>query len=435
MESAVLSVLNKHCPPGATLAVGLSGGEDSMCLISVLLRVWDKSRIKAVHVQHGIRGRSALSDAEFTEKFCRENGITLYRFDADIPSVAKRSGLSVESAARQYRKEVFERILSEKKADFIVLAHHLLDQAESVYMHVFRGSGAGGLKGMSECDGKYLRPLIAVEKSEINEYVRLSEIAYCTDETNSDTAYNRNFIRNKVIPLVSARYDAVSAAIRLAALAKADDDFIYSLVDNNDFVTGENRCTFSVKNLIKPYALASRYALTAMKKAGLTVDVEKKHVDGVISLAEMQNGKKIALPHGYEAAKEYDRIAVYEKHLPERDCAPYAEGITPYSAGVVYVLPAEKKFAAGVTVFDGDKIPPSAVIRFRREGDVFKPFGGGTKKLKEYLIDRKIPSRTRDRLALIAVDNRVLVIAGVQISDDVKITNETKNIMKFIYEE
>ena len=90
-----MSVLDKFCFDGATLAVGLSGGEDSMCLISVLLRVWDKSRIKAVHVQHGIRGESSLDDACFVENFCRENGIELFRFDADIPAMAQKSGLSL----------------------------------------------------------------------------------------------------------------------------------------------------------------------------------------------------------------------------------------------------------------------------------------------------------------------------------------------------
>ena len=176
-----MSVLDKFCFDGATLAVGLSGGEDSMCLISVLLRVWDKNRIKAVHVQHGIRGESSLSDACFVENFCRENGIELFRFDADIPAMAQKSGLSLESEARLYRKKVFSSILSQKKADFILLAHHRLDCAESVLMHVFRGSGINGLRGMSECDGKIIRPLAAVDKCEISSYVKERGIAFCSD--------------------------------------------------------------------------------------------------------------------------------------------------------------------------------------------------------------------------------------------------------------
>lgn len=414
--------------------MGLSGGEDSMCLISVLLRVYDKNLIKAVHVQHGIRGESSLSDAEFVGNFCRQNGIELYRFDADVPSLAEKSGLSVESAAREYRKSVFKSILDEKKADFVLLAHHLLDQAESVYMHVFRGSGTNGLRGMNECDGRIIRPLLSVGKAEISSYVISHNIAFCVDETNADTAYNRNFIRKKVIPLINERYDAVGAAQKLSALSRIDDDFISSMIDDGRFTTKESGCSFPVDCLNLHYALSSRYVMCAMKKAGLTADVEKKHVDAVIGLKDKQNGKKIALPCGYEAAREYDVVTVYKTEKTAADCIPYAEGITAFGQGYVSVLPAEKEFGRGITVFDGDKVPSTAVIRMRREGDVFEPYGGGTKKLKEYLIDRKIPSRIRDDLALIADGKNVLVIADLQISDRVKITEKTQNVIKITYE-
>ena len=434
IESTVWSVLDKFCFDGATLAVGLSGGEDSMCLISVLLRVWDKNKIKAVHVQHGIRGDSSLADAAFVENFCRENGIELFRFDADIPSMAQKSGSSLESEARLYRKKVFADILSEKKADFLLLAHHRLDCAESVLMHVFRGSGTNGLRGMSECDGKIVRPLASIDKSEISSYVKDHGISFCVDETNSDTAYNRNFIRKKVIPLVNERYDVVAAAEKLSSLARADDDFICSLIPDDDFTAENDRCSFAVTNLCKPYALASRYALFAAKKAGLVTDVEKKHVDEIIALSGKQNGKSVALPHGYRAAREYEKITVYKAEEIGPDCIPYAEGITAFGDGCVFVLPAEKKFVKGEIVFDGDKIPDGAEIRFRKEGDTFKPFGSGTKKLKEYFIDEKIPARYRNAIPLICKDSRVLAIAGIQISDDVKITEKTRNIMKFSYE-
>lgn len=434
IESTVSSVLDKFCFDGATLAVGLSGGEDSMCLISVLLRVWDKSKLKAVHIQHGIRGESSLRDASFVRDFCQKNDIELYRFDVDIPALAKQNGLSVETQARLYRHSVFADILSEKKADFVLLAHHRLDCAESVLMHVFRGSGINGLRGMSECDGKIIRPLATTDKSEISEYVRKHAIDFCVDQTNFDTTYNRNFIRKKVIPLVSERYDAVAAAEKLSSLARADDDFICSLIPDEHFICGENQCSFAISHLSKPYALASRYALFAAKKAGLVVDVEKKHVDGIISLSDKQNGKEIALPHGYCAIKDYDSVTICKKREEVFDQIPYAEGITAFGSGYVSLLPAEKTFEKGVTLFDGDRIPDGAVIRFRRDGDTFKPFGGGTKKLKEYFIDQKIPARFRSEIPLICTENRVLAIAGIQISDDIKITEKTRNIMKFSYE-
>lgn len=434
IERVVKDVIGKYLSSSAKLAVGVSGGEDSMCLLAALLKIRDKKTLKVVHIQHGIRGAESIDDALFVERFCKKNGVEFLRFDADIPKIAAGEKSGVESAARNYRKKVFESLIRKRSADFIALAHHREDQTESVLMHVFRGSGTGGLAGMTEKDGFILRPLISVSKSGISKYVHENAVPFRVDSTNCDTSYNRNFLRKEVIPLIQRRYDVQAAAERLAFLSAADDRFIYSLIGDDEFFENGNECSFASSALDKPYALSSRYAITAMKKAGLCGDFEKKHIDAVLSLSGMQNGCETALPHGYRAVKEYDLVTVYKKNVPQFDETAFALGITPFAEGYVTVAAADKSFEKGSPVFDGDKIPSSAVIRFRRDGDIFKPFGGGTKKLKEYFIDEKVPRRYRDGIPLICDGNNVLCVCGMEISDYIKVTDNTGICLKFTYD-
>lgn len=434
IERTVKEVLDKYTEVSDKLAVGVSGGEDSMCLLSVLMKIRDKKNLLAVHVQHGIRGDESLSDALFVERFCQQNGVEFLRFDVDIPLIAAREKTGTETAARVYRHKALKSLIESKRADYVVLAHHRDDQTESVLMHVLRGSGTSGLVGMKEKDEFILRPLLGVPKECISAYVKAEGIDFRVDSTNSDTVYNRNFLRREIIPLIKKRYDVDSASERLSQLARADDAFIYSLVSDDDFFVGDNECSFAVEHLQKPYALSSRYVRKAAKYAGLVCDVEKKHVDAVIALFDMKNGSETDLPHGYRAVKEYRLVAVYKKRAVNSDEIPYSLGITPFAEGYVSVSSATATFEKGRPVFDGDKIPEGATIRFRRAGDVFTPFGGGTKKLKEYFIDEKVPKRFRDFIPLVCIGNKVLCVCGMEISDEIKVTGQNCNCLKFTYD-
>lgn len=425
--------MDSVCFAADRLAVGVSGGADSMCLLAVLAQLRGKENIVAVHVQHGIRGAEAIADAEFVVQFCQNSGIECLRYDVDVPAVAKECKISIESAARKCRMDVFDALIRRNMARYVALAHHEEDNTESVLMHVFRGSGTGGMRGMTKKDGILIRPLLDMTKQQILRYLAAKGIAYREDSTNGDTQYARNFIRREVIPLIAQRYDIHAAAKRLSCLCAADDEFICSLISGDEFFVEKDACSFAASALKKPYALASRYVITALEKAGLRCDIEKKHIDAVLSLDDKQNGSEIDLPHEYAAAKEYDLMTVYKKQAECRDETGFAPGVIPFAEGYVSVTSAEKIFEKGSPVFDGDKIPPDAVIRFRRDGDVFTPYKGGTKKLKEYFIDEKVPKRFRSQIPLICAGNKVLCICGMEIADEIKVTNTTNNCLKFIY--
>ena len=427
------AVLSQYLTGHERLAVAVSGGRDSMSLLAFLLENYDSKLLTVLHVEHGIRGEQSVRDAEFVEQFCKNRGVAFCRYDADIPALAKEQGVSVESAARNYRKSVYESVINAKKADYVLLAHHRGDQIESVLMHIFRGCGIGGLRAMSARDGYILRPLIDISREEIDSFIAEKTIAYREDSTNVDSDYNRNFIRNEIIPLIKSRYDVEESVLRLSESAASDEQFISSLIDETLISVTPGECRLHLNALKNHYSLASRYVMLALKKAGLECDVEKKHVLAVMELSDAQNGSVVCLPHGYRAVADYGEVVFYKEQLPVYDCTDFSVGITPFSEGYVSVFATDQIPVKGKLVFDGDKIPDSAVIRFRAEGDVFTPFGGGTKKLKEYFIDKKIARRKRDFIPLVCDGNQVLIVCGVEISDKVKVDEKTVNRLTVTY--
>ncbi len=434
LESAVDRALKYYLKGTERIAVGVSGGLDSMCLLSALCKFYSKSRILCVHVQHGIRGAQALRDAEFVGEFCKNNGIEFLRFDIDVPESAKKNKRSIESEARECRRSIFSSLVSSGKADVIALAHHESDRIESVLMHALRGCGTGGLVGMKEFDGYLFRPLLNVSKSEIHRYARENRISCVVDDTNFDTKYLRNFLRIEVLPLLGSRYD-LSSLVTLSRLAEEDERFINSLLEEDAFVVGSDECSVKEDKLATDYALSSRYVIRAAKRAGLKTDLEKKHVDAILDMPKLLNGKTIDLPGGYKCVRDYGRVTIYKEKERVDDVTDFVVGITPFSTGYICVTPQEEKKTDGVLFFDRDKMPNDAIVRFRREGDVFAPYGGGTKKLKKYLIDKKIPGRKRDFLPLVCSGNKVLAICGVEISEEIKIDENTVNPMQIKYKE
>ncbi len=439
MDDAV-EILNRLVGASDRLGVAVSGGADSMCLLAILLNESkiDKSNLTVINFEHGIRGESSLRDSQFVRSYAEENGLKFLGFSADIPSLKKENGRSEETEARLFRKRIFEELLSLGKVDYILTAHHEGDRTESVLMHLFRGAGVGGLVGMTEQNGKYIRPLINTPKDEILRYVKQNNIPFVTDESNFDDKYARNFLRLKVIPLIEEKYPLSSSISALSQSAKEDDEFIYSLLDEEKNIFAENGKVYldaSVLSLAP--SLAKRYILVALKKVGLTADFERKHIESVLSLCDKQSGKTVELPHGFVARREFSSIVITKATDEERgeDETEFCLGLTPFGAGLVSVVSTNSKLEKGELKVDGDKIPDGAVIRYRKDGDIFTPFGGGTKKLKEYLIDKKIPLSKRDYLPLVCVENKVLCVLGVEISDEIKITENSKNCLLIRYTE
>ncbi len=396
------------------ICVALSGGSDSVALCHFLLANREKYSfsLSAVNCEHGIRGEESVNDSLFVKSFCESLNIPLFFFSENCIEKAKREKISLETAARNFRYRAFDKILKEGKADVIATAHHANDNAETVLFNLARGSALSGLKGISDREG-FVRPLINVTKGEIEEYIKENSLPYVTDLTNFSEDYTRNFFRLNVLPQIEkAVPSAIKNIARFSEIAKEDDEFLYSLAKE---LIREEEDQIKI-SLVGERPLFLRAALTAMKKMGVEKDYTYEHLNSIYSLIEKNNGDGISLPKNITAVREYDCVCIYYNKERSFEEKPFKTGDIKIGE---YLISVNKE--PSLLRFDLNKLPQGCVFRFKRNGDVFKKFGGGTKKLKDYLIDKKIPQKDRDFIPLIAKDEEVFCVCGVEISDKIKI--------------
>lgn len=435
MENIKKLIEEKHLiNEGDVIGVGVSGGKDSMALLHYLNSI---SRdlgfeVVAITIDHSIRENSAL-DSMFVMDYCKQNRIRAYKFKVDVPALAKQKSLSLESAAREARFGVFNSLISRGTVDKIALAHHQSDQAETVLMHLFRGSGIRGLTGMGLVrDNVFIRPMLQTDEKSIWKYVLDNDIEYREDETNQENEYNRNYIRNEIMPLILKRWpNAISSILNVAELLGKDDEYINSQVPTDAFIISEKEVKIPLSYFLYPAPIVSRMIIRALGYIGVNKDIESKHIEMIISFVNSaENGKRIDLPLKVSLHKEYDFVTLTNKQKKQvmfSEKHKLGSFIVPYY-GKLTIKKVNSVGDADKLYYDADKVPKDAVWRFRNAGDIFEKFGGGTKKLKSYLIDKKVPSRLRDYIPVLCVGNEVYIIAGVEISDKIKVDKNTKRI-------
>lgn len=402
--------------PQLKYALAVSGGVDSMVMLHKFATLSVRPDFYVVTVNHSIR-KEASADCQFVANYCAQLGVECQVFNVDVPSYCEQNKLSIETGARILRYQVFDSL----DCDMICLAHNANDNAETVLMHILRGSGAKGATGIKSISSRYFRPILDLTRNEIEQYARENNVPYVTDSTNSDTKYTRNFIRHKVMPLLAElNPSAQQNVLRFASNIAQDDSYLDALADISAVQFDSQRAQIPVGLLLQPAPIAYRVLSKVFARLHVFYDIEKSHFDAIIALASGNGGKKVNLPFGYVATNDYSHVTI-EKNTTDtaQDFEiPFKLGrtVTPIGTVEVSLVPLSESLR-----IDVNAIPQTAVFRTKRDGDTFTKFGGGTKPLRKYLIDKKIPQRERNQLLLIADGNDVLVICGVEISDKVKV--------------
>ena len=408
-----------------TYALAVSGGSDSMAMLDMFRRLSPAPKFFVVTVSHGIR-KNGAADADFVQRYCAEVGVECLRFDVDAPSFAAEKKVSEETAGRLLRREIFQGL----SCDFVCTAHNADDSAESILMHLLRGSGTEGALGIRRQSGKFLRPVLDFSKADLEKYCVQHGVPFVVDETNAQTEYTRNFLRNEVFPLLKRiNSSATTNLLRFADNLADDDAYLSSLVDMDGVVASGGKITFSKQKLQQPRPIAVRTVKRAFALAGYPCDVEKSHIDSLIALANADGGKQVFLPFGLVAVNDYDKVSVF----PAKN-ASFATASQLALREGTFDLPFGKVVLSQDPLpdclrMDADKIPPEAVLRTPQSDDVFTKFGGGTKKLNRYFIDKKIPLRLRAFWPVVACGNEVLAVCGVEISEKVKIDSATDRVI------
>ena len=313
MEKAFRTIEdNKMFQPGCVVGVACSGGSDSMALLHFLNTNREKLDIEvvAIHVDHGTRAND-VRDALFVADYCKENRIRFHKFKVECKVLARKKKLTMEEACREGRYGIFKSLKDRGIVDVMAIAHHQSDQAETVLLHILRGSGLSGASGMSYVrDNYYVRPFLDVSKQEIMAYVYENDIPFVEDETNAENNYSRNILRNKVFPELRKIWPKVDENLcNFAKICKEDDKAIRSLMNFDAVLYGSKNIKIPVSYFLYPMAQVSRLLFDCFEKLGVDCNIEQRHIELIYKLATAgENGAKLDMPGEVVVHKEYEYI-------------------------------------------------------------------------------------------------------------------------------
>ncbi len=442
--------------PGMRVLVGVSGGADSVYLLHELNKYRKETpfELMAVHVNHGLRGKESLADAEFVKALCDREGIPCRVENADVRLLSEKEGLSLEEAGRNERYRIFEEIRQEWDAQRIAVAHTRNDQAETVMFNLARGSSLKGLGGMRPVQGAVIRPLLFTFREEIEDTLQKEGISWRTDKSNLSDDFTRNRIRQDLLPLMEKEVNSKSIFHISEAASRLQEVQAYL---DRQVDKAAARCIRGDCLLLEPYekeeSLIQQELMKRMlQRGGGGKNIAAVHLGQLCALAEKNCGKSLDLPGGIRAVRENGVLRfVYKEKLldPQGDDTEETEPIPLPVPGCVHFQDCTvrtellentdqiyeqaiqgstyTKWFSYDTIKDGFQLQ----LRTRRPGDYLVVNAqGGTRKLKDYLIDQKIPQAQRDRILLIADGSHILWVMGYRISEDVKITRKDKKVIK-----
>ncbi len=410
---------------GEHIVVGLSGGPDSVCLfytLKGLMKELDFS-LSAVHVNHGFRPGEAEADQYYVEELCRKEGIPCTSFQYDCRKIAQKEGLSSEGAGRKVRYSSFRQAAAalvqkglSAESIKIAVAQNAQDQAETVLLHLLRGSGTDGLAGMSYCrregDFQIIRPLLDVSREEIEACCREEKLNPRIDQTNLQPVYTRNKVRLGLIPYLKEAFNPniIEALIRLSKTAEEDKTYLWERAEQVYSRLVQEDGTLEREELSRTHdAVRHRVIRKAFQHAGLDSDISRTHLEAADRLlAGKQDTGMLDFPGGYIMELRYGKVKFCKKREKENFQAAARLKITTGA-------PQELQGQHGA-VFDWEKLcsryeNPQIVLRTRQAGDYIR-LKKGRKKLQDFFVDQKVPKEERDSILLAAVGSEILWAAA-----------------------
>jgi tRNA(Ile)-lysidine synthase len=442
---------------GDRVVVAVSGGPDSVALLRVLdsLKGIYEIHLHAAHLEHGIRADESLEDMKFVQAMCEEMAVPLSTGRASVRNAAETGGLSLEAAARKARYAFLHEVSEQIGGTKIATGHNANDQAETLLLNILRGAGLMGLRGVRPAlAGTVVRPLIESKRAEIVEYLEGKGLAYRTDSTNLDERYERNKIRQVLIPLIEKEFNPgiVDALTRTAGVFSIVDEYIETTVSsamttccaNEDGRTVVDLAAFGeIPKAIKLFTLYSVLRSYEQDDQVVSFDI----ISAVLNLAERsKSGSRVDIGSGIVVLKAYDKLIIgrdlaatqtYEVRLDIPGTTPVPEAGATFRIEVLKERPGTGEVFRGgaAAYFDFDEIELPLVARSWKEGDRFTPFGlSGTKKVHDIFIDEKVPISQRATIPIVWDREGIIWVAGVRRVDRARITDGTKTILKIAYE-
>ena len=463
LEKALIEYWREHelTSAGDTVVVACSGGPDSLALLNLLWRLQEELsvRVVAAHYEHGIRGAESKADADFVRAYCENKSIPFLMEAGDIPAISQGTGESLETCARRMRYDFLHRVAAQNNGAVIATAHHADDQAETVLMHILRGSGIKGLGGILPKRDNIIRPLLFCTKADLVAYCQEQGLTPRMDATNDLADCTRNKIRLELLPILREQYNSNinNNLCNLAEMAGAEEELLQDLcgqaVSKLGIEPSSEEISCSVEGfLVQPLAVQRRLVQYMAQQLGSTFSFV--HIESLRKLIQRHvTGTSINLPGDCQGRIGYNIVYLSKKpsvlgannatikDTPlEIRLKAFSEVHLPrggvISAKLTDSLLAEGPFSKDCVYFDVAKCGTEVVICYRKPGDKLR-LAVGHKKLKDLLVDEKIPRDCRDNIPLVMNKDtgEIIWVAGVRQTAVALADENTKQYLILSYRE
>ena len=501
LEQRVLNFIrqNNLIPDKKPLLVAVSGGPDSVCLLHLLGQLRNELRLNlhVAHLDHQLRGEESEADARYVIELARRLDIPATVEARDVLSYRNKYRLSLEEAAREVRYTFFSELAKTIGADRVAVGHTQDDHIETILMHLIRGSGTGGLRGLQPVNQWQLgssritviRPLLTVSRVETAAYCERYKLAPHIDSTNLSMSPLRNKIRLQLLPLLKEYNPAIAEALqRTANIAEDETALIERLGDiawerivkiKNNTVSIDKESFTGVHPAVQRYLI--RKAIEQL--VGNLKDIEAHHIEDILSALHKPAGKTIQLPYSLVFVVEYDRYLLgtdpatlspfppfkgeFTLNVPGKtkvngwmvktDVIEVKSGASPLDEAIqgvslknssYFPLPLRERIKVRglgksekpqtnrfTAYFDFDKTGDKLTVRPYRTGDRFQPLGmSESKKLGEFMIDDRVPHAWRNRIPIVCSPAQIMWVVGYRIDERVKVTEKMKRVVRVVFQ-
>jgi tRNA(Ile)-lysidine synthase len=441
-ELVKYSMVNK----GDTVLIALSGGPDSMVLLDFFKTIKEELGLKIIcfHLNHMLRGKESDEDEKFVIDYCEKEKIQLIAKRVDVKNYVEENKLSLEDGARRVRYDLLEQSAKEVSADKVALGHQADDQVETFIMRILRGVGLDGLTAIRPVRGIFIRPLLKIYRNEILEYIKSKKIGYRIDKSNADPSFFRNRVRAQAVPVLDKLFPSWKKNLL---------NTIDLLADDTDFINREASESFEKISEVNEKAVLD---LTSFEKLNISIKrrairgaiqkilgslmgIEFKNTEEVLSQIDAGQNFSLSLPKNIAVKREYGKLLIL---LGKEEIMPVEKKLNIPGETLVgerrlkivadIVKKPENLKAGKITAYlDKQALKQPVILRSTLPGDRFSPLGmKGTKKVHDYMIDRKVPPSERRKALVLSSDNEIYWLVGYEISEKAKVTDTTTSIVK-----
>lgn len=464
------SIIAQHLfQQGETVVVAVSGGADSICLLSILAKIRDELgiNIHVAHLDHKLRGKASRADARFVANFAAKLTIPATIEQKDVTGYKEEHHCSLEEAARNVRYSFLADVVDRIKGSCVAVGHTRNDHIETILLHIIRGSGTTGLRGLQSESSlifdeikqplTIVRPLLSITREETVAYCRQHNIQPQHDISNDDLSFRRNSIRHELLPQLR-NYNAgiEDALIRLSSLATDDLAYIEDQARNvwNLAVHVKGNAVYFDKKACKNLHISIQRQILRMgltRLTGSTRDFDAGHIESMANFITKPTGKTLPLPHGLTLSSLYDTLVLATaeiSHCPlpllkGQTAIPLPGEIEVDGWHITAKITRQTRNTTRITqdsaseftaMFDLNALGTDLMLRNRQPGDRFQPLGmNRTKKLQDFMVDARIPQAWRNRVPILCTKDHIAWIVGWQIDDRVKVLKNSGAIAQITF--